>query len=257
MALMRMFRASIWVLVAALAIELPRAFTEDAPIPGTFDLVLVSFDNKNQAVKAVHDISGMSVKDSTALVEAVPKAILAGVTKDEAEKAGKHAEALACKVEIRAAQPGASPGPVHKFELVLQKAGPSSADVAKAVASVTGKEAAEAQQFLKALPVTLAGDLMLGIGDGKAAVLQAAGCTAELVSTGGVEGGVSVVLNKVDPAKKIITIATIREHTGLNIARAKALAETLPHTVKIKISQDEAQKIKAALEADKAVVTVK
>lgn len=253
---MDLVRHSIVVMVIVLAAGCIRA--EEPVKTDAYDLMLLSFENKIQAVKAVHEISGMGIKDSKDLVESVPKAILAGVTKDEAEKARKHAEALTCKVEIRPAQPGAARGPAHKFEVVLLKANPASAEEAKAVASAAGKDVEWAQGAMRNLPLTLIGDQLLGVADVKIAALEAAGCKADVVSTGGVEtGGFSVVLNKIDAATKIRAIAVVREHTGLNLARTKTLVETLPHVVKIKISKDEAEKIKAALEKDKATVEVK
>ena len=253
---MQMARQPIVFLIVLLAAGWVRA--EEAVKLDAYDLMLLSFENKIQAVKAVHEITGLGIKDSKDLVESVPKAILAGVTKDEAEKARKHAEALTCKVEIRTAQPGAARGPAHKFEIVLLKGNPASIEEAKAVAGAAGKDVEWAQGAMRNLPLPLIGDQLLGVADVKIAALEAAGCKADVVSAGSVEAdGFSVVLNKIDAAMKIRTIATVREHTGLNLARAKTLVETLPHVVKIKISKDEAEKIKAALEGHKAAVEVK
>src|SRR2546430_2334802 len=89
--LQRTVRFAGWSLFALIAVTNCAARAEEPVKPNTFDLVLVSFENKNQAIKAVHDIAAISLTDSKALVEKVPAAILAGVTKDEAEKAAKHA----------------------------------------------------------------------------------------------------------------------------------------------------------------------
>jgi len=60
-----------------------------------FDVVLDSFGpNKIAVIKVVRELTGLGLKEAKDVVEAAPKAVLEGVTKDKAEEAkGKLADA--------------------------------------------------------------------------------------------------------------------------------------------------------------------
>ncbi|MBW7877475.1 MAG: 50S ribosomal protein L7/L12 [Candidatus Cloacimonetes bacterium] len=58
-------------------------------------------------------------------------------------------------------------------------------------------------------------------------------------------------------AAKIKVIKTVRESTGLGLKEAKDLVDAAPKAIKEKLSKDEANKLKEALEADGAVVEIK
>ena len=67
-----------------------------------FDVVLASFgDEKIKVIKAVREITGLGLADAKAVVEAAPKAIKEGVSKDEAEDLKKKLEEAGAKVEIK------------------------------------------------------------------------------------------------------------------------------------------------------------
>ena len=67
-----------------------------------FDVVLASFGAKKlDVIKAVREITGLGLKDAKDLVEAAPKAIKEGVSKDEAENLKKALEAAGATVEIK------------------------------------------------------------------------------------------------------------------------------------------------------------
>ena len=57
--------------------------------------------------------------------------------------------------------------------------------------------------------------------------------------------------------KKIAVIKTVREITGLILKEAKALVDEAPKAIKEKVSEDEANDVKAKLEEAGAIVTVK
>ena len=66
-----------------------------------FDVILASFGAKKlDVIKAVRQITGLGLKDAKDLVEAAPKAIKEGVSKDEAEKV-KAALTEGATVEIK------------------------------------------------------------------------------------------------------------------------------------------------------------
>jgi len=67
-----------------------------------FNVILTSFgDNKINVIKEVRAITGLGLKDAKDLVEALPKPIKEGASKDEAEKIKKQLEAAGAKVEIK------------------------------------------------------------------------------------------------------------------------------------------------------------
>ena len=66
-----------------------------------------------------------------------------------------------------------------------------------------------------------------------------------------------VILAGFDAAAKIAVIKEIRGITGLGLKEAKDLVEGAPKTIKEAVAKDEAEKIKATLEAAGAKVEVK
>ena len=68
-----------------------------------FDVVLASFDAaaKIKVIKVVREITGLGLGEAKAVVEAAPKAIKEGVSKDEAEELKKQLEEAGAKVELK------------------------------------------------------------------------------------------------------------------------------------------------------------
>lgn len=67
-----------------------------------FDVILAAFGaNKLGVIKAVREITGLGLKDAKDLVEAAPKPIKEGVSKDEAENLKKALEEAGATVEIK------------------------------------------------------------------------------------------------------------------------------------------------------------
>ena len=86
--------------VAVAAAASPAA--EAAAEKTEFDVVLASFgDEKIKVIKAVREITGLGLADAKAVVEAAPKAIKEGVSKDEAEELKKKLEEVGAKVELK------------------------------------------------------------------------------------------------------------------------------------------------------------
>lgn len=54
-----------------------------------------------------------------------------------------------------------------------------------------------------------------------------------------------------------MVIKLVREATGLGLAEAKELVDNAPSLVKAGVSKAEAEEIKATLEAEGAIVTIK
>ena len=92
--------------VSAAAMAAPAAGGAAAPAAEEkteFDVVLTGFDAaaKIKVIKAVREITGLGLADAKAVVEAAPKAIKEGVSKDEAEELKKKLEEVGAKVELK------------------------------------------------------------------------------------------------------------------------------------------------------------
>jgi len=67
-----------------------------------FNVILAAAgDKKIEVIKEVRAITGLGLKEAKDLVEAAPKAVKEGVTKDEAAKLQKQLEAVGAKVEVK------------------------------------------------------------------------------------------------------------------------------------------------------------
>jgi large subunit ribosomal protein L7/L12 len=67
-----------------------------------FDLILTSFgDKKINVIKVVREVTSLGLKEAKDLVEAAPKAVKEGVSKEEAEEARKKFEEAGATVEIK------------------------------------------------------------------------------------------------------------------------------------------------------------
>ena len=67
-----------------------------------FDVILANAGaSKLNVIKVVREITGLGLKDAKDLVEAAPKAIKEGVSKDEAEAVKKQLEEAGASVELK------------------------------------------------------------------------------------------------------------------------------------------------------------
>jgi large subunit ribosomal protein L7/L12 len=91
--------ASAGVVMAAA----PAAAAEAVEEKTEFDVILDSFDAaaKIKVLKAVREATGLGLGEAKALVEAAPKAVKEGITKDEAEALKKAIEEVGGKVTIK------------------------------------------------------------------------------------------------------------------------------------------------------------
>jgi large subunit ribosomal protein L7/L12 len=81
----------------------PAAAAEAAEEKTEFDVVLEGFDAaaKIKVLKAVREATGLGLGEAKALVEAAPKAVKEGVSKDEAETLKKAIEEAGGKVTVK------------------------------------------------------------------------------------------------------------------------------------------------------------
>jgi large subunit ribosomal protein L7/L12 len=75
----------------------------DAPAEKTsFDVILkAAGPNKLAVVKLVKDLTGLGLKEAKDVVDAAPKAVKEGVSKDEAEGLKKSLEEAGAEVELK------------------------------------------------------------------------------------------------------------------------------------------------------------
>ena len=88
--------------VAVAAAAAPGAAAPAAEEKTEFDVVLADVGGeKIKVIKVVREITGLGLAEAKALVEAAPKAIKEGVSKDEAEELKKKIEEVGAKVELK------------------------------------------------------------------------------------------------------------------------------------------------------------
>ncbi len=120
------------------------------------------------------------------------------------------------------------------------------ADIQKLVEELSKLTVLEAVELSKALEETW------GVS-AAAAVAVAAGPVAAAAEE---KSEFDVILAEIG-ANKLAVIKAVKEATGLGLSEAKALVESAPKAVKEGLAKDEAEKLKAALEAAGAKVEMK
>ena len=87
---------------AAVAIAAPAAAAEVVEEKTTFDVVLKSAGQAKLAVvKLVKELTSLGLKEAKELVDAAPKAVKEGVSKDEAQALQKQLQEAGADVEIK------------------------------------------------------------------------------------------------------------------------------------------------------------
>ena len=94
------------VSAASAAVAAPAAAGGAAEAPAEekteFDVILTSFGEKKiNVIKEVRSITGLGLKEAKEAVEAAPKAIKEGVSKEEAEEIKKKLEEAGASAEIK------------------------------------------------------------------------------------------------------------------------------------------------------------
>ena len=90
--------------VSAAAMAAPAAAAAPAAEEKTeFDVILAGFDAaaKIKVIKVVREITGLGLAEAKAAVEAAPKALKEGLSKDDAEALKKQLEEAGAKVELK------------------------------------------------------------------------------------------------------------------------------------------------------------
>ena len=89
---------------AAVAVAGPAAAAAAAPVEEQTEFTVVlaaAGDKKIEVIKEVRAITGLGLKEAKDLVEAAPKAVKEGVSKDEAAKIKATLEKVGAKIELK------------------------------------------------------------------------------------------------------------------------------------------------------------
>lgn len=90
---------------APVAVAAPAAGAEAAPVEEektSFDVIILApGDKKIQVIKEVRAITGLGLKEAKAVVDAAPKAVKEGVSKEEAEKVRATLADAGASVEVK------------------------------------------------------------------------------------------------------------------------------------------------------------
>jgi large subunit ribosomal protein L7/L12 len=127
---------------------------------------------------------------------------------------------------------------------------PLSTELGDKIVQLTLKQAKELSDYLEevhGIKAAAAGAVMMAAAPG----------AGEAAAVAPVKTEFDVVLEGYDDAKKIAVIKEVRAATALGLKEAKDLVEKHPSKVKEGISKEDAEKLKASLEAAGAKVSVK
>ena len=102
-ALVHALEEEFGVSAAAMAAPAAGAAAPAAEEKTDFDVILTGFDaaQKIKVIKVIREVMGLGLAEAKAAVEAAPKAIKEGVSKDEAEELKKKLEEVGAKVELK------------------------------------------------------------------------------------------------------------------------------------------------------------
>ena len=101
-ALQEEFGVSAMAMAAPVAVAGGAAAAEEAEEKTSFDVILASAgDKKIQVIKVVREITSLGLKEAKDLVDAAPKPLKEGVTKEEAEAMKSKLEAEGASIEIK------------------------------------------------------------------------------------------------------------------------------------------------------------
>ena len=188
--------------------------------------------NKVNVIKAVREVTALGLREAKELVEAAPTTVAEGLSEDEAESMQSTLEAAGAEVELECEDDE------------------SGAD--------EGEEEESAEQECHAT-LSLLGGEDLDIVDEIQSLLEEAGCESEIIyesSDGDGDadcGSYTVMLNSYG-GNKVNVIKAVREVTALGLREAKELVEAAPIAVTEGVTLEEAESMKATLEAAGAEV---
>ena len=133
-------------------------------------------------------------------------------------------------------------------DAAVREFSPMSKDLGDKIVQLTLKQAKELSDYLEEVH---------GIKAAAGGAVMMAAAPAGETAAAPVKTEFDVVLEGFDDAKKIAVIKEVRAATALGLKEAKDLVEKHPSKVKEGISKEDADKLKATLEAAGAKVSIK
>ena len=143
-----------------------------------------------------------------------------------------------------------------EFDVVLASAGASKVKVIKVVREITGLGLKEAKAVVDEAPKAIKEAVSKEEAEAIKAKLEAEGAVGGAAEAAEEKTEFDVELTDVG-AEKVKVIKVVREATGLGLKEAKDLVDAAPKMIKEGASKEEADDIKAKLEAVGAKVTLK
>lgn len=245
-----------------------------------YDVWLISYHPtlKIACIKVIRELNGMGLAEAKNLSEALPAAVLKGVSRDVAEDARRRFGDYAASwisytteqtltpplvVSLRltgSPRPGpyAPPLPPADGPFTLRLAGYApdrKIAVIKTIREITGLGLAEGKALSEqALPVVVRTFQTKELAQGAAQVFHDL-AQVEIVGNEGPSGSFMLVLRSYAADKKIAVIKLVREITGMGLAEAKVLVEQqLPTPIRVGISWSQARELEQRFGTDAAVV---
>lgn len=153
--------------------------------------------------------------------------------------------------------------PDGAYNVILVDSGTESLKVLTAVRDALGLDLMTAKELVNSAPTVIEQQLTLAEAEALKAAIEAEGATIELQETEKLEtqeaatanGSVNVILTDAGTAK-LNVVKEIKNQLDLGLAESKDFVDNIPSTIAKGITQEEAEALKAALEAVGATVEI-
>lgn len=226
------------------------------------DVFLTSWGNsKINAIKEVRELLAFGLKEAKDLVESAPVLLKRDIDETEADAIVRRFKKAGSTVEIRDhvdADCESGPDPIPEgsaLDVFLVAVGSSKISVIKVVRDLSGLGLKESKDLVESAPVLVKGNVDKSSAEELQKQLVAVGAQVVLRIAGSSEPApgpeptgerFDVVLTAVG-RQKIDVIRALREITNYGLKEARDVVESVPITVKIGVTEDEAETIRRRL----------
>lgn len=219
------------------------------------DVFLTSWGNsKINAIKEVRELLAFGLKEAKDLVESAPVLLKSDIDEAEADAIVRRFEEAGSTVEVR----DHADAPIAEGEALdvfLVAVGSSKISVIKVVRDLSGLGLKESKDLVESAPVLVKGNVDKSgaeqlqkqlVAVGAQVVLRIAGSSEPAPGPAPTGEQFDVVLTAVG-RQKIDVIRALREITNYGLKEARDAVESVPITVKIGVTEDEAETIRRRL----------
>ncbi|UJP64113.1 ribosomal protein bL12 [Mongoliitalea daihaiensis] len=231
-----------------------------------FDVILSSAGaEKLKVVQVLQSELMISDKEAISLIEKMPVVILARASKEEANQLKAALEAVGATVDLKRAPEGGNDDgdEATEFDVILSSAGAEKLKVVQVLQSELMISDKEAISLIEKMPVVVLARASKEEANQLKAALEAVGATVDLkrAPEGGNDDGdeateFDVILSSAG-AEKLKVVQVLQSELMISDKEAISLIEKMPVVVLARASKEEANQLKAALEAVGATVDLK